>query len=63
MSAPCACGCEQTRSTVGGGAARLGAVVPSTAIASLLEAPMPRAAGEPQSGFPEIFLTGDPIPI
>ena len=39
--APCLCGCGDTRSTVGGGTARLGSVVPGVWIARL-----PEAAGE-----------------
>jgi hypothetical protein len=59
----CLCGCRDTRSQIGGGAARLGSVLPGTALARLLEAEpvLLVEQGSPTAiGF---HLEIDPIPI
>lgn len=59
----CQCGCSDTRSLVGGNAARLGSVVPGAVMAGLLE--MDLVAPEiriPLRTF-DIHFEIDPIPI
>jgi hypothetical protein len=59
----CLCGCSDTRSQVGGGAARLGSVLSGTALARLLEAEpvlLVDQGSRTEIGF---HLEIDPIPI
>jgi hypothetical protein len=59
----CLCGCSETRSTIGGGAARLGRVIPGAVLAVLFE-PEPVA---PLAAAPPLFDNFDseidPTPV
>ena len=63
FTAPCACGCGDTRAAVGGGASRLGAVVPGQFVTRLLSPPPAGAARVEPSRFVGEVLEIDPIPI
>ena len=59
----CQCGCSDTRSQVGGGAARLGSVVPGTVFAGLFDAEHPAPGIRvPPRAF-DLDFEIDPIPI
>jgi len=59
----CLCGCSETRSSIGGGTARLGSVVPGTVVASLIEAAPIPAAEFAQVGMLDLHFDIDPVPI
>jgi len=59
----CQCGCSDTRSQVGGGAARLGSVVPGTVFAGLPEAEQAAAAVRVLPRSFGLDFEIDPIPI
>jgi len=63
FTAPCVCGCGDTRATVGGGASRLGAVVPGQFVTQLLSPPAESAVGANPGRFVREILEIDPIPI
>lgn len=59
----CQCGCSDTRSLVGGSAARLGSVVPGTVMARLLEADVAVPAVRVLPRNSNVYIEIDPIPI
>ncbi len=59
----CLCGCSDTRSQIGGGAARLGSVLPGTALARLLEAEPVILVEQGSPTESRFHLEIDPIPI
>jgi hypothetical protein len=59
----CQCGCSDTRSRVGGSAARLGSVVPGRVMARLLEVEVAVPAVRVLPGIFDVHFEIDPIPI
>jgi hypothetical protein len=59
----CLCGCNDTRSRVGGSAARLGSVVPGRVMARLLEAEAVVPAVRVLPRILDVHFEIDPIPI
>jgi hypothetical protein len=63
FTAPCVCGCGDTRANVGGGASRLGAVVPGQFVTQLLSFPAESASRAHPGRFVREVPEIDPIPI
>jgi len=63
FTAPCVCGCGDARATVGGGATRLGAVVPGQFVAELLSIRVESALRPDPGRFVFQVFEIDPIPI
>lgn len=63
LQAKCLCGCEETRSTIGGGASRLGSTIPAVYVPSLPPAAAWRGFAFEPGRFSRMTGRLDPIPI
>lgn len=63
LKAKCVCGCNRTRSQVGGGAARLGSVVLAAVVTGLAPAPVVVPEDRVLARWAEVHFDDDLVPI
>ena len=59
----CGCGCDESRSRIGGNVSRLGSVIPGVEVSRLFELISVHRAMEREFSLPNVFREIDPVPI